>query len=132
MRCVRLRSGRATSGSAHSRAGAGVRVLQPAHLRRRPVALVVLGGDAEDDRRLRARVDQRLREVRVGNDALRLRAAVHAHERQLLPARAAGRLPAHRQVHRVLDDLRRRAARRRLPTERRAEISLRKHRSIHN
>ena len=55
------------------------------------VSLLVSRGDPEDDCGLGRRVDVRARQVGVGHDALRLRAAEHAHEGQLR-RRAAHRL----------------------------------------
>ena len=48
-----------------------------------PVALLVPGGDSEDDRRLGRRVDVRGRQRGVVHHALSVRAAEHAHEGEL-------------------------------------------------
>lgn len=104
--------------------GRGGRVLQPPDLGGRAVALVVFGRDTEDDGRLGGGVDMRGRQRRVIHDGLVLGAAVDAHEGQLaghagdglgVALRLYGRV-AHRQAHRVLDDLAR-VGRRRLPRQ---------------
>ena len=65
--------------------------LEPPDLSGGAVSLLVSRGDSEDDGGLGRRVDVRARQVGVGHDALRLRAAEHAHEGQLR-RRAAHRL----------------------------------------
>lgn len=85
--------------------------LDPADLRGRTVALLILGGDAEDDGRAAGRggVDVGVDQVGGANGAGRLGATVHPDERHLTrPLRAA--LP-HRQVHGVLQDSSRRRRR---------------------
>lgn len=91
--------------------------LEPSDLGGGPVALLVAGGDTEDDGGLGGVVDVRVGEAGRLHQAGGAGPAVHAHEGQL---RRRGRLGLGRlvaldgQVHRVLDDLARRH-RRRLP-----------------
>lgn len=81
--------------------------LDPADLRGRTVALLVLGGDAEDDGRAAGggAVDVGVEQVGGANNAGRLVAAVNPDERHLTRPLRAGRaaLP-HCQVHGVLQD----------------------------
>lgn len=85
--------------------------LEPPDLRGGPVALLVAGGDAEDDGGLGGVVDVGIGQAGGLDQAGRAGAAVDPHEGQLGRARAGGRgglAGLDGQVHRVLGDLPRR------------------------
>lgn len=83
-----------------------VLTLQPSDLRGRPVALLVAGGDAEDDGGLGGVVDVRVGQGGGLNQAARVGTTVHPHEGQLGRARTGrlGLTGLDGQVHRVLCD----------------------------
>lgn len=88
--------------------------MEPPDLRGGPVALLVAGGDAEDDGGLGGVVDVCVGEAGGLDQAGRVWSAVYPHEGQLGGARAGGRgglAGLDGQVHRVLGDLPRRDSR---------------------
>lgn len=82
--------------------------MEPPDLRGGPVALLVAGGDAEDDGGLGGVVDVCVGKAGGLDQAGRVWSAVDPHEGQLCGARAGGRgglAGLDSQVHRVLGDL---------------------------